>query len=160
MAASASSATCCVSPRHRRKLVRTAEAAVAAATEQAAAERARGGCKELCGQREAEERAAREALLKAQENRAATVKAVDLDGRIASAEEALNKLDVKVGPNESRLRCGVLSLGCGPWTVTLQHVANGLIENRKPEIGQGAHNPIIAPVPVLTSHANNQLREL
>ena len=44
--------------------------------------------------------------------------------------------------------------------MTLQHIANGLIGNRKPEIGQGAHNPIIAPVPVLTGHANNQLLEL
>jgi hypothetical protein len=39
------------------EVVRTAEAAVAAAIEQAAAERARGDCKELCRQREAEERA-------------------------------------------------------------------------------------------------------
>src|SRR5262245_20769047 len=53
-----------------------------------------------------------------------------------------------------------LRSGAGRGTVTLQHVANGLIGNRKPEIGQGAHNPIIAPVPVLTSHANNQLLEI
>jgi hypothetical protein len=75
--------------------VKTAEAAVATATEQAAVERARGGCKDLCRQREAEERTAREALLKALQNHAATVKAADLDGKIAAAEEALNKVDVK-----------------------------------------------------------------
>jgi hypothetical protein len=94
--------------------VRTAEAAVAAATEQAAAERARGGCKELYRQREAEERAAREALLKAQGNRAATVKAVDLDGRIASAEEALNKLDVKAATMQADPQSASMSKAIGP----------------------------------------------
>ena len=44
--------------------------------------------------------------------------------------------------------------------MTLEHIANGLIGNLKPEIGQGAHNPIIAPVPVLRGHANNQLLKL
>ena len=75
--------------------VKTAEAAVATATEQAAVERARGGCKDLCRQREAEERTAREALLKAQQNHAATVKAAVLDGKIAAAEHALSQVDVK-----------------------------------------------------------------
>jgi hypothetical protein len=74
--------------------VKTAEAAVATATEQAAVERARGGCKDLCRQREAEADR-REALLKAQQNHAATVKAADLDGKIAAAEEALNRVDIK-----------------------------------------------------------------
>ena len=55
----------------------------------------RGGCKDLCRQREAEERTAREALLKAQENRAATIKAAELDGKIAAAEHALSQVDVK-----------------------------------------------------------------
>jgi hypothetical protein len=68
--------------------IKTAEAAVAAATEQASAERARSGCRDLCRQREAEERAAREALIKAQENSAASTKAADLDGKIAGAEAA------------------------------------------------------------------------
>ena len=77
------------------KAVKTAEAAVATATEPAAVERARGGCKDLCRQREAEERAAREALLKVQQNHAATVKAADLDGKIAAAEHALSQVDVK-----------------------------------------------------------------
>ncbi|MFZ0851571.1 MAG: hypothetical protein WAO08_20470 [Hyphomicrobiaceae bacterium] len=75
--------------------VKTAEVAVATATEQAAAERSRGGCKDLCRQREAEERTAREALLKAQQNHAATVKAAVLDGKIAAAEHALSQVDVK-----------------------------------------------------------------
>jgi hypothetical protein len=75
--------------------VKTAEAAVATATEQAAVERARGGCRDLCRQREAEERTAREALLKAQQNHAATVKAAALDDKIAAAEHALSQVDVK-----------------------------------------------------------------
>ena len=44
--------------------------------------------------------------------------------------------------------------------MTLQHIANGLMGNRKPEIGQGAYNPIKAPVPVFMGHANNELLEL
>ena len=75
--------------------VKTAEAAVATATEQAAVERARGGCKDLCRDRERDERGAREALLKAQQNHAATIKAAELDGRIAAAEHALSQVDVK-----------------------------------------------------------------
>ena len=70
--------------------VETAEAAVTAATEQAAAERAGGGCKDLCRQREGEERAAREALRKAQENRANTAKAAELDGKIEAVEEVVS----------------------------------------------------------------------
>lgn len=82
----------CVSPRRRRKpsgpqrqLSLQRPSKLLPSVPEAAAR--------TCRQREAEERAAREALLEAQENRAATVKAVDLDGRIASAEEALNKLE-------------------------------------------------------------------
>ena len=70
--------------------VKTAQDAVSTATEQAAAERSRGGCRDLCRQREAEERTAPEALLKAQENRAATIMAAELDSRIAAAEDALS----------------------------------------------------------------------
>ena len=83
------------------KAVKTAEAAVATATEPAAVERARGGCKDLCRQREAEERAAREALLKVQQNHAATVKAADLDGKIAAAEHALSQVDIKAATMEA-----------------------------------------------------------
>ena len=49
--------------------VKTAEAAVATATEQAAVERARGGCKDLCRDRERDERGAREATQGAAEPR-------------------------------------------------------------------------------------------
>jgi hypothetical protein len=81
--------------------VRTAEATVISAAEQAAAERTRGGCKDLCRQREGEERDARAGLLLAQQNRAATVKAADLDARIAAAEVALNAVDKKEAVKEA-----------------------------------------------------------
>src|SRR5438105_7317594 len=35
-----------------------------------------------------------------------------------------------------------------------------LIGNLPPEIGQGAHNPVIAPIPVLARHANDELLDL
>jgi hypothetical protein len=44
--------------------------------------------------------------------------------------------------------------------VAVQDIANRLIGNRIPEIGQGAHNPVIAPVSVLARHANDQLLDL
>ena len=81
--------------------VKTAEDAVAAATAQADAERARGGCKDLCRQREKEEREARAALLKARTDRAATIKAADLDAKIAAAEAALDAVDVKAAVKEA-----------------------------------------------------------
>jgi hypothetical protein len=81
--------------------VRTAEAAVATAADQAAAERARGGCRDLCRQREEEERNARAALLVAQQNRAATAKAAGLDAQIAAAEAAVNAVDKKEAVKEA-----------------------------------------------------------
>jgi hypothetical protein len=84
--------------------VKTAQDAVFTAAEQASAERSRGGCRDLCRQREAEERTAREALLKAQENRAVTLKAAELDGRIAAAEHALSQVDVKTATMQADLQ--------------------------------------------------------
>ena len=75
--------------------VTTARDAVATAERQVQAEKERGGCKGLCRDREKDEREARSALLLAQTNRAATIKAAGLDGKIAAAEEALAKVDVK-----------------------------------------------------------------
>ena len=74
--------------------VRTAEAAVKAVADQVKAERDRGGCKDMCRQREADERTALEALRKTQTDRAATIKAAEFDGKIADAETALGKVDV------------------------------------------------------------------
>jgi hypothetical protein len=70
--------------------VRTAEGTVATAAEQTAAERARGGCRDLCA-----------ALLLAQQNRAATIKAADLDARIAAAEVALAAVDKREAVKEA-----------------------------------------------------------
>ena len=81
--------------------VKTAEDAVAAATVQTNAERDRGGCRDLCRQRETEERDARKALLQAQTDRAATIKAADLDAKIAEAEAALNAVDAKAAVKEA-----------------------------------------------------------
>jgi hypothetical protein len=80
--------------------VRPAEAAVTASAEQASAERARGECRELCRQRE-EERNARVALLLVQRNRAITIKAAELDSKIAVAEAALNAVDKKEAVKEA-----------------------------------------------------------
>jgi hypothetical protein len=83
------------------KSVKSAEDAVATAAAQAEAERARGGCKDLCRQREKEEREARAALIKTQADRAATVKASDLDAKIAAAEAALAAVDVRAAVKEA-----------------------------------------------------------
>jgi len=56
---------------------------------------------DICRQREGEERNARAAVLLAQQNRAATVKAADLDLRIAAAEVALNAVDKKEAVKEA-----------------------------------------------------------
>ena len=55
----------------------------------------------LCRQREEEERNARTALLVAQQNRAATVKAAGLDAQIAAAEAAVNAVDKKEAVKEA-----------------------------------------------------------
>jgi hypothetical protein len=68
---------------------RSRPAAVTVAAEQAAAERARGGCKGLCQDREKDERIARAALLTVQNNRAATLRAAELDRQIEEAEAAV-----------------------------------------------------------------------
>jgi hypothetical protein len=81
--------------------VKTAQDAVAVAAEQADAERSRGGCRELCRQREKEERDARKALLQTQTDRAATIKAADLDTKVREAEAALNAVDVKAAVKEA-----------------------------------------------------------
>jgi hypothetical protein len=81
--------------------VKTAQDAVATAAAQADAERARGGCKDLCRQREKEEREARAALLKAQADRAATIKAANLDARIAATEAELAAVDVRAAVKEA-----------------------------------------------------------
>src|SRR5580692_381804 len=66
----------------------------------------------------------------------------------------------QVGSDEDRPRGRTLALPRGRQCMALQNIANRLIGNHIPEIGQGAHNPVIAPVPVLARHANDQLLHL
>ena len=73
--------------------VETAKASLATATEQANMERARGGCRDICRQREADERKAAEVLRQAQLNRAATIKAADLDAKIEAAQREVDDVE-------------------------------------------------------------------
>src|SRR5215813_1743236 len=74
----------------------------------------------------------------------------------------------KVGPrqqrqmdaNEGRPRARALALRSRRQSVAPQDIANRLIANHMPEIGQSTHNPVIAPGPVLPGHAYNQLLDL
>jgi hypothetical protein len=75
--------------------VKTAEDAVATAAARAMDEKKRGGCGDVCKKWEKDEQMARAALLKMQADRAATVKAADLDGKIAAAEAELATVDVR-----------------------------------------------------------------
>jgi hypothetical protein len=53
-----------------------------------------------------------------------------------------------------------LALRCGRQSVALQHIANRLIADLIPQIGQRPRNPVIAPVTVLLGHANDQSLDL
>ena len=44
--------------------------------------------------------------------------------------------------------------------MTPQNIADRLIGNLVPQIGQCPRNPVIAPVPVLSGHAHDQLLDL
>jgi hypothetical protein len=70
-------------------MVDAASHAVKTAHEQVEAEKARNGCKEICRDREKEERDATAALQKAQANRAATIKAAAFDAEIEKAQKVL-----------------------------------------------------------------------
>ena len=79
-------------------MVTEARAAVDALAAQIETERARGGCKDICRQREADERAARAALLRMQGDKATTDAASDLDQQIADAEAI--KVDIKAAAKD------------------------------------------------------------
>src|SRR6185503_16500212 len=81
--------------------VKTAEDAVATAVARAADEKKRGGCGEVCKKWEKDEQTARAVLLKAQADRAATIKAADLDAKAAAAEAALAAVDVRAAIKEA-----------------------------------------------------------
>jgi hypothetical protein len=81
-------------------------------------------------------------------------------GQHLRREEVGPRQQHQVGPNEGRPGGHVSALRRRRQRVAVQDIANGLIGNLIPEIGQGAHNPVIAPVPVLARHANDQLLDL
>jgi hypothetical protein len=83
------------------KMLETATNAMVIAHAQVEAEKGRNGCKEICREREKDERAATAALQKAQSDRASTIKAAELDGKIAAAEAALNAVDKKEAVKEA-----------------------------------------------------------
>src|ERR1700704_4256853 len=62
-----------------------------------------------------------------------------------------------MGSNEVWPCSRALTLGRGRQAVASQNIANRLIGNHIAEIGQRARNPVIAPVPVLARHAEDQL---
>src|SRR5450830_244764 len=62
----------------------------------------------------------------------------------------------QVSQNECRPGGRVLALRRGRQTVALQNIADRLIRDLMPQIGQRPHNPIITPGPILLGHANNQ----
>ncbi len=72
-------------------------------------------------------------------------------------EEVGARQQRQVGPNECRPRCRALALWCGRQSVTLQDIADRLIADLIPQIGQRPRNPVIAPITVLLGHANDQL---
>ncbi len=63
----------------------------------------------------------------------------------------------QVDPDECRPSCRALAFWCRRQAMTLQDVADRLIADLVPQIGQRPHNPVIAPVTVLPRHANDQL---
>src|SRR5260370_11090332 len=74
-------------------------------------------------------------------------------GLLLSAARARSTVD----PNECRPRCRALALWCGRQRVTLQDLADRLIADLIPQIGQRPRNAVIAPITVLIGHANDQL---
>jgi hypothetical protein len=66
----------------------------------------------------------------------------------------------QMGPNEGRPRGCALALWGGRQTVALQDIANRLIADLIPQIGQCPHNPVIATITVLLGHADDQLLDL
>ena len=66
----------------------------------------------------------------------------------------------QVGPNEGRPCCRALALRRRRQTMASQDIADRLIGDLETQIGQRPRDPVIAPVPVLAGHANDQLLDL
>jgi hypothetical protein len=93
--------------------VKTAEDAVATAAARAADEKKRGGCGDVCKKWEKDEQTARAVLLKAQADRAATIKAAALDAKIAAAEAALAAVDARAAVKEADPQSASMAKGIG-----------------------------------------------
>jgi hypothetical protein len=63
----------------------------------------------------------------------------------------------QVDPNESGPGCRALAFWSRRQAVALQDIADRLIADLVPQIGQRPHNSVIAPITVLPGHANDQL---
>src|SRR6266478_213856 len=61
---------------------------------------------------------------------------------------------------EFSVHTGALALRGGRQTMALQDIANRLIADFIPQIGECPHNPVIAPISVLPGHADDQLLHL
>src|SRR5438093_100445 len=75
----------------------------------------------------------------------------DLGGEEVRSDEDLHMRVDKFFPGG-----GLLPLWSRRETVALQDVSHGLVAESVPEIGQGAHNAIIAPGAILARHAHHQ----
>ena len=93
--------------------VKVAQETVDAIAQQAQAEGDSGGCKKRCKDLQAEERTARTALLAAQAGHAATVKAEELDGKIAAARTALEGIDAEEVAREGDPQAAALAVLLG-----------------------------------------------
>lgn len=75
-------------------------------------------------------------------------------------EEVGSRQQRQVRPDEGGPRRRALAFRRRRQAVALQDIANRLIRNLVPEIGQRPRDPVVAPVPVLAGHANDQLLDL
>src|SRR5206468_7100524 len=62
--------------------------------------------------------------------------------------------------NEGRPAGCAFALWRGWQTMALQHIADRLIADLIPEVGQCSHDPVIAPITVILGHTDDQLLDL
>src|ERR1700756_4043918 len=63
----------------------------------------------------------------------------------------------EMSPNEGRPGRRVLSLRRKRYAMTTRNIADRLVRNLRPQIGECPNNPVVAPRSILLGHANNQL---
>src|SRR5437660_264162 len=79
----------------------------------------------------------------------------DLSGEKVGRDQHVQMCTDKLLP-----RGGRLALWGWHETMALEDIAHGLITDRVPEIGQGTHDPVIAPRTILVRHAYHQRLQL